>query len=163
MTGYTNSFWSFVHRYLLVVQKYIVKMSLELFHKVPVGAIETIFDEQNQPLFKRDDLRKYLGMRNIRDNFKDFKLHRARPRSEIEGVVQSDTLGRAKNHHDIFINLDSAIKIAVCSKKMSAIALLKWLTAIIALLNDELKSLEFSNEEHEHQINEDLMKKLIIS
>ena len=39
----------------------LIKMSLELFHKVPVGAIETLFDEQNQPLFKRADLRKYLG------------------------------------------------------------------------------------------------------
>ena len=45
---------------------------------------------------------------------------------------------------------------------MSAVALLKWLTAIIALLNDDVKALEFSNEEHEHQINEDLMKKLMI-
>ena len=117
MTGYKNFVWFFVHRYLLVVQKYIIKMSLKLFHKVPAGAIETIFNEQNQPLLKRADLGKYLGVRNIRDNFKDFKLHHARPRSEIEGVVQSDTLGRAKNHHDHFINLDSAIEIAVCSKK----------------------------------------------
>ena len=25
----------------------IIKMTLELFHKVPAGAIETLFDEQN--------------------------------------------------------------------------------------------------------------------
>ena len=47
-------------------------MSLELFHEVPAGAIETLFDEQNQPLFRRADLGKYLGLRNIGDNFKDF-------------------------------------------------------------------------------------------
>ena len=58
-------------------------MSLALFHEVPAGAIETIFDEQNQPLFKRADLGKYLGIRNIRDNFKDFPSHYTRLRSEI--------------------------------------------------------------------------------
>ena len=33
-------------------------MSLELFHEVPAGVIEMLFDEQNQPLFKRADLGK---------------------------------------------------------------------------------------------------------
>ena len=47
-------------------------MSLELLRKVPAGAIETLFDDQNQPLFKRADLGKYLGISNIRDKFKDF-------------------------------------------------------------------------------------------
>ena len=28
-----------------------IKMDLELFHKVPAGAIEMLFDEQNQPSF----------------------------------------------------------------------------------------------------------------
>ena len=37
-------------------------MSLELFHKVPPGAIETLFDDQNQLLFKSADLGKYLGV-----------------------------------------------------------------------------------------------------
>ena len=41
-------------------------MSLALFHQVPAGAIETIFDEQNQSLSKRADLGKYLGIMNIR-------------------------------------------------------------------------------------------------
>ena len=46
-------------------------MSLELFHEVPAGAIETLFDEQNQPLIKRADLGKYLGIEDIKHNFKD--------------------------------------------------------------------------------------------
>ena len=61
-------------------------MSLELFKKVPTGAIETLFDDENQPLFKRSDLGKYLGIRNIRENFREFLSHRACSRSEIEGV-----------------------------------------------------------------------------
>ena len=102
-------------------------MSLELFHEVPAGAIETLFDEQNQPLFKRADLGKYLGIRNIGDNFKDFSSHHVCPRSEIEGVVRYDTFGRTKNPHDIFINLDGPIEMAVRSKKPKAVALIKWL------------------------------------
>ena len=95
-------------------------MSLELFQKVPAGAIETLFDDQNQPLFKRSDLGKYLGIRNIRDNFKEFSSHHARPRSEIEGVGVTYPLGRTKNSQDIFISPDNAIEIAVHSKKPKA-------------------------------------------
>ena len=47
-------------------------MGLELFHKVPAGANETLFDEENQPLFKRADLGKYLGIEDIKINFKTF-------------------------------------------------------------------------------------------
>ena len=47
-------------------------MSFELFYKVPAGTIETLFDGQKQPLFKRADLGKYLGIDKIKDNFKDF-------------------------------------------------------------------------------------------
>ena len=72
----------------------IIKMSLELLHKVPAGAVETLFDEQNQPLFKRADLGKYLGIRNIRDKFKEFSSHHAHPRSKKEGVNVTDTLGQ---------------------------------------------------------------------
>ena len=68
------------------------------------------------------------------------------------------------NPHDIFINLDGAIEMAVPSKKFKAVALVKWLTkkavekiqekhqqaiekkdATIALLNDDLKNCEHDN------------------
>ena len=60
-------------------------MSLELFHGVPAGAIETLFDEQNLPLFKRADLRKHLGIEDIKHNFKDFPSHYTHPRSDLKG------------------------------------------------------------------------------
>ena len=90
-------------------------MSLELFHEVPAGAIETLFDEQNQPLFKRADLGKYLDIENIKNNFKDFPLLHTHPRSEIEGHDLTIPLEKTKNHHDIFINLDGSIEMAVQS------------------------------------------------
>ena len=49
-----------------------IKMGLELFHKVPAEANETLFDEQNQPLFKRADSGKYLGIEDIKISFKTF-------------------------------------------------------------------------------------------
>ena len=43
-----------------------------LFHDVPAGATETIYDDQSQSFCERAELGKYLGIENIRDNFKDF-------------------------------------------------------------------------------------------
>ena len=48
-------------------------MSLALFNSVPAGAIETLFDDQNQPWFKRADLGRYLGIVDIRHMFKGIK------------------------------------------------------------------------------------------
>ena len=61
----------------------LIKMSLELFHKVPAEAIQTLFDDQNHPLFKRANLAKYLDKEDIKHNFKDFPSHYTRPRLDI--------------------------------------------------------------------------------
>ena len=45
-------------------------MSLALFHEVISRKIETLFCKQNLSLFKRADLGKYLGILDIRHNFK---------------------------------------------------------------------------------------------
>ena len=78
-------------------------MTLQFFHKVPAGAIETLFDEPNQSLFKRDDLGKYPGIKNTKHNFKDFPSHHTRPRLNLEEGVLNAPFRRAKNPHDIFI------------------------------------------------------------
>ena len=119
-------------------------MSLELFHGVPVGAIETLFDEQNQSLFKRAELGKYLGIENIKNNFKDFPSHYTCHRLEIQEGSQTSPLGRTKNPHDIFINLDGSIEMAVQSKEPKA-ALVKWLSK---------KGVEKIQEEHQKAITD---------
>ena len=91
-------------------------MSLELFHEVLAGAIEMLFNDQNQPLFKRADIGKYLGIEDIRHNFRDFPSHYNRLRLDLEGGDLPPTLGREKNPHDIFINLDGSIEMALRSK-----------------------------------------------
>ena len=145
-------------------------MSLELFHEVPAGAIETLFNEQNQLLFKRADLGKYLGIDDIRHNFRDFPSHYNHLRSDIEGGGLAPTLGRTKNPHDIFINLDGSIEMAVLSKKLKAVALVKWLSKkgvekiqeehqqAITDHDNQIQALESRNEKNKHKIlklNED--------
>ena len=71
-------------------------MSLELFHKVHAGAIETLFDEQNQVLFRRADLGKYLGIEDIKHNFKDFPSHYIRSRLNLVAEGQDPSLERTK-------------------------------------------------------------------
>ena len=139
---------------------YNKRWAINVFHKVPVGEIE-----QNQPLFKRADLGKYLGIWNIKDIFKELSLHHTHPRYEIEGVGHTDTLGRAKNPHDIFINLDGSIEIVVRSKKHKVVASVKWPAkkrlekiqaehqqaieekdAALAHRDDQIEALELTNE-----------------
>ena len=98
-------------------------MSLELFQKVPSGATETLFHDQNQPLFKRVD----LGIEDIKHNFKDFRSNYTRPRLGIEARGQGPFLGRTKNPHDIFISLNDSVEMAVRSEKLKVVALVKWL------------------------------------
>ena len=91
-------------------------MSLELFHKVPAGAIQTLFDDQNQLLFKRTGLGKYLGIEDISHNFKDFPSHYTHLRLDLEAGGRAPSLRKIKKSHDIFINLDGSIATAVQSK-----------------------------------------------
>ena len=63
-------------------------MSLALFNAVPAGAIEVIFDINNQPWFKRADLGRYLGIIKIRDSFTNF---------QAVAAGSTGSLGRYKN------------------------------------------------------------------
>ena len=43
-------------------------MSPVLLHGLPAWAIEVLFDEQNQHMFKMADSGRYLGIQKITDN-----------------------------------------------------------------------------------------------
>ena len=149
----------------------IIKMSLELFHKVPAGVTETLFDEQNQPYFERADLGKYLSIKDIKHNFKNFPSHYTHPRLDLERGGLTLSTGREKNPHDIFINLDGSIEMTVRSKKPKTAALVKRLTkkgvekiqeehqqaikekdATIAHCKNQMQALKFTNEKHQRKI-----------
>ena len=81
-----------------------------------------------QSLFKKADLGNYIGIGNVRANFKESPPHCTCVRSQIEGAGPSDVLGRSKNPYNMFATPDGAIEIAVQSHKSKAVALVKWLT-----------------------------------
>ena len=76
---------------------------------------------------------------------RDFSSRYTRPRLDLKGVSLTPSFGGTKNPHDIFINLNGSIKIAVRSKKPKAVALVKWLTK---------KGMEKIQEEHQQAIEE---------
>ena len=145
-------------------------MSLSIFNAVPAGAIEVLTDATGAPCFKRADLGRFLGIVDVRHNFKNIA---AKSRSEMRkpgGVgtpSRSGMCGGGKNPHDAFVDLESALEIVVRSRKPKAVGLVKWLTrkgvekiaqvhqkAIdekdvqIALLDDDLTE----SQEHARQI-----------
>ena len=74
-----------------------------------------------------------------------FKGIKTTSRLEIIGGVQNSSLGKRKNPHDAFVNLDSALEIAVRSRKPKAVALVKWLVK---------KGVEKLQEKHQIQTEE---------
>ena len=145
-------------------------MSLALFNSAPAGAIETLFDDQNQPWFKSADLGRYLGIVKVKNS-----MHIPSPfmckRQDIEGECCTVPLGKRKNPHDAFVNLDDAIYIATNTKKEKAAALISWLVkkgveklqeehqiqieqkdAAIALLNDDLEDVGKQNRELQNKV-----------
>ena len=67
------------------VPQVIKIMSLGLFHKVPAGAIETFFDDQNQPLFKRGSFRKVPRHRRYKTQFQGLSIILHPPQIGPEG------------------------------------------------------------------------------
>ena len=91
-------------------------MSLALFNAVAASAIETLFDDQNQPWFKLADLGRYLGIVKVKSSM-HIPSHFMCKRQDIKGVlVPTAPLGKRKNPHDVFVNLDGAIYIATNTK-----------------------------------------------
>ena len=141
-----------------------------MFDAVPAGTIEMI-DVDKKPYFKRDDLGQYLGIADIRHNFKNI-LTKSRLQIVEQGGGDTPTLKQGQNWHDAFVSLDAALEITVRSKKPKAVDLTKWLArnglekfveekqqAIeekdtqVALLNNDLTEAQRDIAILEHRIN----------
>ena len=100
-------------------------MSITLFNAVPAGAIEILTDANDAPHFKRADLGRFLGIVDVRHNFKNTTVSR----SEIAADGgETPSLLQSQNDHDAFVDLDAALEIVVRSRKPKAVELVKWLT-----------------------------------
>ena len=70
-------------------EKELIKMSLQLVSNLS-NETETILDADGNLWFKRAHVGKYLGTRNLRDNYSDFPLHYTRPRSSIYALNECE-------------------------------------------------------------------------
>ena len=118
--------------------------SLVLFNTIPSGNIEVLFDDQNQPWFKRADLGRYLGIVKVRDSLSNFPAQFTRPRNEIDGAGATGTLSKDQNLHDVFVSSEGALEITHRSRKPKAVELIKWLAkkGVEKVLDDNKKAIE---------------------
>ena len=74
-------------------------------------------------MFKRADLRQFLGIENIKNNLYWYFI----AGTDIgKGEGATTPLVRQRNLHDILADLDGAIKIVVQSNRPKAVTLVKW-------------------------------------
>ena len=64
-------------------------MSLALFNAVPAGAIEILYDEQNQPWFKRAHVGKFLEITHIHTSLEGLDERETCTRSNFRATCRS--------------------------------------------------------------------------
>ena len=119
-------------------------MSLSIFNALPAGAIEVLSDANDAPHFKRADLGRFLGIVDVRHNFKNIATV-SRTEIAVKGGGPTPSLLQSQNDHDAFVDLEAALEIVVRSRKPRAVELTKWLTR---------KGVEKIAEEKQKAINE---------
>ena len=122
------------------------KMSITLFNAVP--AIEVLTDANGAPHFKRADLGRFLGIVDVRHNFKNIAAKSRSGMRKPGGVgtpSRSGTHGGGENPHDAFVDLDGALEVVVRSRKPKAVGLVRWLIR---------KGVEKVTQEHQKAIEE---------
>ena len=72
-------------------QQELKKMSLQSFSDLS-NEIETIVDVDENLWFRRAHAGKYLRIRKIRDNYRDFSSHYNRLRSSIRGLNECEKI-----------------------------------------------------------------------
>ena len=105
-------------------------------------AIETLFDEKNEPLFKMADLGKYLDTRNIKNNLKDFPSYYTCIRSKISNGCLTSTPPAMLWGEGIKKFLKISQLHLIQSKKLKAVALVKWLTSVEKILEQHRQAIE---------------------
>ena len=98
------------------------KMSIALFNAVPAGAIELLFDEQDQPWFKRAHVRMFLALSQIEKSLNGLNSEESRPRSVFGPAYSTTTIGWSgpifkRNKTDVFLSVYGVMHAIVSSRK----------------------------------------------
>ena len=88
--------------------------------------IEILYDDQNQPWFKRAHVGKFLGIASIKDSMKQIPEIDMKSRGELWGM-STIPLEANQNSTDIFLSEDGIIYVIINSKKSKCKELTKWL------------------------------------
>ena len=67
------------------------KMNVSLFSAVPAGAIKVLFDDQNQPWFKRAHVGRFLGLLQVEKLLNRLNKCEIRTRRELSRAYISTT------------------------------------------------------------------------
>ena len=104
-------------------------MSLALFNAVLAGAIEILYDEQNQPWFKQVHVGEFIGITNMSDATSKFGVEDKKNRDKITlgSTEGSYTLPKHAKLHDGFLSVNGVTTVLVNSRKPKARQVTAWL------------------------------------
>ena len=104
-------------------------MSLALFNAIPAGAIEILYDEQNQPWFKQVHVGEYISIANMRDATSKIDPEDKKSRAEINvgSTDGSYTPPKYAKPHDDFLSVNGVTTILLNSRKPRARKVAPWL------------------------------------
>ena len=114
-----------------------------LFNAVPAGAIEILYDEQNQPWFKQVHVGEYISIANMRDATSKLDPEDKKSRAEI--TDGSYTPPKHAKPHDDFLSVNGVTTILLNSRKPKARKVAAWLIRDIIPQTIE-------EEDHQHQL-----------
>ena len=135
-------------------------MSLALFNAVPAGAIEILYDEQNQPWIHRAQYGRYLGLQHIHTSIPKNLQHEVYNREQIVGCQRLAPLGESKNVHDTFVSLNLALYIAMRCYKDNAKPVREWLIneviprGLNKIITEKQQAIEDNNRQHQLTITQ---------
>ena len=92
---------------------------------IPAGAIEILYDEQNQPWFKQVHVGEYISIANMRDATSKVDPEDKKSRAEI--TDGSYTPPKHAKPHDDFLSVNGVTTIVLNSRKPKARKVAAWL------------------------------------
>ena len=139
-------------------------MSLALFNAVPARAIEILYDEQNQPWFKRAHVGKFLDLSDIHKSLDKLNECEMCTRNDFE-PTRSNTLGWSgpkdqQNKTDIFLSVYGVMHVIVGSRKSKGKELKEWVMSDIiprgfnAIITEKQQTIEDNNRQHQLTITQ---------
>ena len=136
---------------------------LSLFNAVPAGAIEILYDEQNQPWFKQVNVGEFIGIANMSEATSKFGVENKKNRDKItlRSTESSYTPPKHAKPHDGFLSVNGVTTVVVNSRKPKARQVTAWLIhdiipkgfnaiiaekqAALALVNNNLQAIQYEN------------------